>query len=151
MKSGNSRRIIWISVAGAVGLVLLCAVIGNFVRDDDPRGYIREHYQRASRLDRPDGGFAYTSTRSQAAVVSALRRNTDERDHRRTDGIDFLQYDEHIVAVSRRSAGSMIYVDDYRDAYRHYSTQHSGFYLFGWSSSPPGFSGFRGGGGGFGK
>jgi hypothetical protein len=146
------KRWLAISAAGLAGLLVLCVLGNAFNREDrDPNRFVRDTYERAASLDEPDGGAAYTSPRSRTSVVSELRRNTREHDHRSTDGIDFLQYDRHLVAVHDHGRGSKIYVDDYRDGYQRYSTSYAFFPLFGWSSAPPAAGGFRGGSGGFGK
>lgn len=151
MNSTDKRRLLYgvLGVAGLAFLVTIC-LGGVFSDDEDPTGYLRDHYQRDASLDKSDGGAAYTSTTSRAAVVSDLKDDTEELNHRSAEGADFLQYGDHIVAVSDRSNGSLIYLDDYRDGYRRYSGIYPAFVGFGWSSSPPG-SGFFGGGGGFGK
>lgn len=144
-----------VSAASVVFIIVMCAVGGAFGGGDDPTDYIHDHYTRASNLDRYDGtspSLAYTSTSSQHSVVSDLRGNTDELDHARASSVDFLQYGEHIVAVEDDGVGgALIYIDDYRSGYRRYASGYSTFAFFGWSSSPPGSSGFLGGGGGFGK
>lgn len=146
------KRWLAFSAAGLIGLLVLCSLGNVFNRGDpDPTGFVRDTYQRAATLDQPDGGSAYTSGKSRSSVVSELRRNTREHDHRSADGIDFLQYDRHLLAVHDHDRGSMIYVDDYRNGYQRYSTGYTFFPLFGWSSAPPAAGGFRGGSGGFGK
>ncbi|MGH8882218.1 MAG: DUF4247 domain-containing protein, partial [Stackebrandtia sp.] len=89
------------------------------------------------------------ANQSPSTVATAIADDTRPVDHGSHDGMEFMQYEDDIVAVSADGNGSKITVEDYETGYHHY---HSYFAFFGWTSYRPGSSGFGGGGfGGGGK
>lgn len=137
----------WKHWTAIIVVIALCCggVILSNTNFSNPSGTIRDHYTRAASLDE-GGGTAYTSSSSPATVAAQIDSDANAVEERSSNGVYYLQYTKHIVAVSPHNGGSKILLHDYRSGYNHYSGV---FILWGWSSSPP--SPFRGGGPGSGK
>jgi hypothetical protein len=134
----------WLAII--VVLAICCGgLFASCTNFSNPSGAIERSYTRTAALDE-GRGKAYTSTQSPAVVASQIADASSPVDERSADGVHYLQYTRHIVAVSPHDGGSKVLLDDYRDGYQRYAPV---FLLWGWSSSPP--SPFRGGGPGSGK
>ncbi|MEU6859948.1 DUF4247 domain-containing protein [Glycomyces sp. NPDC046736] len=142
----SAKKPLAVIIAIVLGVVVCCGGVWLSNTDfNNPTDTIRDNYTRAANLDE-GGGTAYTSSSSPATVSTEIDRAASAREKRSSDGVYYLQYSKHIVAVMPHQGGSKILLHDYRSGYNHYS---SVFILWGWSSSPP--SPFRGGGPGSGK
>jgi hypothetical protein len=134
---------------GAVALAagaLLAAGCGGEPDDDAPRGWIADHYERAS-----DGSGAYLDSRNAPNLVAdAITGERAAQDRIDYDDRVFLHYDDDMVAVIRRTdaAGSRIEIADYATGYRQWNSYVGSHWP---SSQGNGGSDFRGGGPGSGK
>ncbi len=140
----------WFVIAGMTAvLALIIALVTIFSSGTGVRGYVANHYTRATQLDHrgDDDNKAYTSfkepSRVSREITSAWKPITQN-----TDGAGiYLRYDEDAVIIQPRKRGSVIHVMEVDKAYRHYHSHVGGFW--GWGS-PYGQS-FRGRGPGSGK
>ncbi|MFC4335067.1 DUF4247 domain-containing protein [Salininema proteolyticum] len=145
----SPSAVTWIVIAVIAALCISVVFVACNNKDDDPTDYISANYTRDASKDSSNGDArVYTSSRSPKTVADDIDDNTDERSEKKRDGIYFLQYDRHIVSVESEGSGSKILVFPYRKGSTYYGSY---FGFFGWSSSPPGGSRYRGGGSGFGK
>ncbi|GEM34953.1 DUF4247 domain-containing protein [Nocardia neocaledoniensis] len=134
----------WI-IAGAVTVVLtLIAVIVvvAVTRDQDPRAFVSEKYQRARQLDQANDGIAFTAAAAPAAVAAAIAKATDPRDRRNTGDNHYLRFDKDLVAVSPHAGGSLVLVDSWANGTRRH---HSHTSAYGWNSGSAAGD-YRGGG-----
>ncbi|ONM50067.1 DUF4247 domain-containing protein [Nocardia donostiensis] len=144
-----SRRFIWVAVAVGTVVAAVIAAIVIFTRSgyDEPDDFIADTYTRAPSLDQPNNGRAYTATRVPKAVADEITAAVAALDRRTTGNLIYLQYREHIIAISPHSGGTKILVDDYRTGHRRHRHHTS---AFGWAAGSPGDD-FRGGGSSDGK
>jgi hypothetical protein len=121
-------------------------VFVSLVNIPTPAAAIEDRYTREAALDEDDGK-AYTSSDGPETVAAAIAAEAEPLGRRHSDGVHYLRYTRHVVAVYPHNDGSRVLLDDYRSgAQRHAAV----FALWGWSSSPPPPP-FRGGGPGSGK
>lgn len=134
----------WI-VAGIVAVVTaIVAVIVVVVvtRDQNPRDFVAERYQRARQLDQANDGLAFTAAAAPAAVAAAIAKATDPRDRRNTGDNHYLRFDKDLVAVSPHAGGSLVLIDSLANGTRRHHAHTS---TYGWNSGSAAGD-FRGGG-----
>jgi hypothetical protein len=138
----------WLIFGGIAVVGLIIAVIAINATSASPRKFIRDNYACDVDPTQRDNATCTTSG-SPGDIADTIASDTRPIDQGVHDDIEFLQYEDDIVAVTSDGSGSRITVDDYETGYRHYSSH---FVFFGWSSyRPSGGSGYGGGYGGGGK
>ncbi|MGS2804675.1 DUF4247 domain-containing protein [Nocardia sp. MW-W600-9] len=135
------NRTTWI-VAGICAVVVAVIVVVVVTRDENPREFVAERYQRARQLDQANDGLAFTAAAAPAAVAAAIAKATDPRDRRNTGDNHYLRFDKDLVAVSPHAGGSLVLVDSLANGTRRHHTHTS---TYGWNSGSAAGD-FRGGG-----
>ncbi|WP_200208655.1 DUF4247 domain-containing protein [Micromonospora coerulea] len=138
------RRWIVVGVAVAVVGALLAAFAildGNF----SPRGYVQDHYRRASSRDIGRDALAYTSTRTPSQVSEDITDAWRPADQYVDGSGIYLRYDDDSVVILPAAAGSVILLERMTTAYPRYHHVVGGGW--GWGRGRT----VRGGGPGAGK
>ncbi len=129
---------------GVLGLIFAFTTFGGV------REHIRETYQRTGTEPVPgdeDRTEVFASEQSVTETAEDISGQYEPADRRITSAGVFLRYEDDIVSIVPRAAGTRILLDDEDTGYRR------GFvYLGGWWGTYSGRGeGFRGGGPGGGK
>ena len=136
----------WIVVGVAVAVVgALLAAFAIFYGNFSPRGYVQDHYTRASSRDIGSDALAYTSTRTPSEVAKDVTDAWQPADEY-VDGTGvYLRYDDDSVVILPLAAGSLILLERMTTAYPRYHHVVGGGW--GWGRGTT----VRGGGPGAGK
>lgn len=138
------RRWIVVGVAVAVvgALVATFAILyGNF----SPRGYVQDHYRRASSRDIGRDAVAYTSSRTPSQVSKDITDTWQPADQYVDGSGVYLRYDDDSVVILPIAAGSVILLERMTTAYPRYHSRVGSYWGWGRGST------VRGGGPGAGK
>ncbi|MFC4149118.1 DUF4247 domain-containing protein [Micromonospora mangrovi] len=136
----------WIVVGVAVAVVgALIAAFAIFYGNFSPRGYVQDHYRRASSRDIGRDAVAYTSTRTPSQVSKDITGAWQPADQYVDGSGVYLRYDDDSVVILPIAAGSVILLERMTTAYPRYHSRVGSYWGWGRGST------VRGGGPGAGK
>lgn len=139
----NRTRWIIAGVVSVIAVIVAVLVVVVVTRDDDPREFVSENYQRAKQLDQANDGVAYLAAGAPAIVAAAIAKATDPKDRRNTGDNHYLRFPtKDFIAVTPHAGGSLVLVDSYANGNRRHHGHISGY---GWTSGSAAGD-YRGGG-----
>ncbi|MEV0004275.1 DUF4247 domain-containing protein [Micromonospora sp. NPDC050980] len=136
----------WFVVGVAVAVVgALVAAFAIFYGNFSPRGYVQDHYSRASGRDIGSQAVAYTSNRSPSQVSKEITDTWQPADQYVDGSGVYLRYDDDSVVILPLAVGSVILLERMTTAYPRYHRVVGNSWGWGRGST------VRGGGPGAGK
>ncbi|MGW4462243.1 DUF4247 domain-containing protein [Micromonospora sp. NBC_01796] len=136
----------WFFIGSAFALVgSLVAAFAIFSGSFSPRGYVQDHYSRASSRDIGSQALAYTSGKAPSAVAKDVTDTWRPADQYVDGSGVYLRYDDDSVVILPLAGGSLILLERLSTAHpRYHSTIGN---AWGWGRGVT----VRGGGPGAGK
>lgn len=138
------RRWFVVGVAFAV-IGALVAAFAIFYGNFSPRGYVQDHYARASSRDLGSDAIAYTSNQAPSQVSKDISHAWQPADQYVDGSGVYLRYDDDSVVILPLAAGSVILLERMTTAYPRYHSRVGNHWGWGRGST------VRGGGPGAGK
>jgi hypothetical protein len=138
------RRWFVVGVGSAV-IGALVAAFAIFYGNLSPRGYVQDHYQRATGQDIGRDAIAYTSAKAPSQVAKDVTDAWQPADQYVDGSGVYLRYDDDSVVILPIATGSVILLERLGTAYPRYHSTVGNHWGWGRGST------VRGGGPGAGK
>ncbi|MEV0425036.1 DUF4247 domain-containing protein [Micromonospora sp. NPDC049836] len=136
----------WLVVGVALAVIgALVAAFAIFYGNFSPRGYVQDHYTRATSRDIGADARAYTSGKAPSQVSKELTDAWRPADQYVDGSGVYLRYDDDSVVILPLAAGSVILLERMTTAYPRYHSRVGTHWGWGRGST------LRGGGPGSGK
>jgi hypothetical protein len=123
----------------------LVAAFAIFYGNFSPRGYVQDHYQRATGQDIGRDAIAYTSAKAPSQVAKDVTDAWQPADQYVDGSGVYLRYDDDSVVILPIATGSVILLERLGTAYPRYHSTVGNHWGWGRGST------VRGGGPGAGK